>query len=204
MTALTPSSAYALRAGSTCEVQDQFTFSPTTPSDEKSTYLDQVVVSVLVRDPQLLAMGLLKLGDSLDARGPEHVQLDAVLLLNLGGEIERLLEVVERVDKDEGDDVLLDPPPSTDFRQHVERSETCKSEGRRLVEGGEVVDGPSEDLLRGRVGEKEVGGGEGGGVEGGGAGRRTRCDGRSGHLRRGFGGDGLGEMRERCNPSVLL
>lgn len=92
------------------------------------------------------------------------MQTGADLLGGASCEVEGLLEVVEGVDEDDVYEVGLSPL-FRDLCDHVERRAAGQAERGGLVQPGQVVDGPGEDLLRGVGRQLGVEGGEGSGGE---------------------------------------
>lgn len=123
-----------------------------------AAHLDKVVVRVLIRLPQLLAVPVLKLFRGLNPWRTEDEALCAVLLLELVRQREGLLEVVERVEEDDGHEVLGVGRVRlfADLADHVQTGQACQSERCCLVQPGQVCDGPAEDLLRRRLGQERV------------------------------------------------
>lgn len=115
-------------------------------------HFDKVIVRIFVRLPQLVAVPRLELVDRVCVWRFVHVHAGAVLALDARDQLERLLEMVQGVDKDHGHEVSRRLASLRDTRHHVGRRESGQAKRRRLPQAGaQVVNGPREDLLRRRV-----------------------------------------------------
>lgn len=119
----------------------QFTVSPLCRLD-----FDQVIISVVVDLPQLLAIFLGELLGCLHT--PRLVDMDVdqrVSRPDALEEVQGLGEVMQRIDEDEVDHLR---PGDLQLGQHVQLDEAREAKGGGLEEVGECCDAPSQDLLR--------------------------------------------------------